>query len=53
MKQFGILPLSKRGPLLSTNPPISKQFFHDPPPPSLSKFQRQETPALILGGRKL
>ena len=45
MKQFGNLPLSKRTPL-STNPPISEQFFHDPP---LSKFRKQEPP-LILGG---
>ena len=30
MKQFG------NHPPLSTNPPISEQFFHDPP--SLSKF---------------
>ena len=30
MKQFGNPPpLSKRTPL-STNPPISEQFFHDP-----------------------
>ena len=25
------LPLSKRTPPLSTNPPISEQFFHNPP----------------------
>ena len=30
MKQFGNPPLSKRTPL-STNPPISDHFFHDPP----------------------
>ena len=29
IKQFGPPPLSKRIPL-STNPPISEQFFHDP-----------------------
>ena len=50
MKQFGNLPLSKRTPL-STNPPISEQFFHDhplcgnfqnknPPPPN---FRGEET----------
>ena len=31
MKQFGNSPLSKRTPPLSTKPPISEQFFHDPP----------------------
>ena len=31
MKQFGTALFSKRTPPLSTNPPISKQFFHDPP----------------------
>ena len=30
MKQFGD-PLFPRGPPISTNPPISEQFFHDPP----------------------
>ena len=30
MKQFGN-PLFLRGSPLSTNPPISEQFFHDPP----------------------
>ena len=29
MKQFGNPPLSKKSPL-STNPPISEQYFHDP-----------------------
>ena len=39
MKQFGNPPLSKRTPPpLSTNPPISEQFFHDP------LFQKQESP---------
>ena len=40
------LPLSKRTPPLSTNPPISEQFFHNPP---LSKFQKQETPLILRG----
>ena len=31
---------------LSTNPPISEQFFHDPP---LSKFQKQEPPPNFRG----
>ena len=31
IKQFGNTPLSKRTTPLSTNPPISDQFFHDPP----------------------
>ena len=35
MKQFGN-PLSKTTPPLQVTPPISEQFFHDPP--SLSKF---------------
>ena len=39
MKQFGNPPISKRTPL-STNAPISEQFFHN----SLSKFQNRETP---------
>ena len=30
MKQFGNPPLSKKSPL-STNPPISEQYFHDSP----------------------
>ena len=46
MKQFGNPPLSKRTPL-STNAPISEQFFHNPlfvqilksrNPPPLPKF---------------
>ena len=31
MKQFENPPLSKMTTPLSTNPPISEQFFHDPP----------------------
>ena len=51
MKQFGNPPLSKKThPPLSTNPPISEQFFHDP---SLPGFQKQEPTPLILGVRKL
>ena len=34
-------PLFLKGPPLSTKPPISEQFFHDPP---LFKFQKQEPP---------
>ena len=51
MKQFGNPPLSKRTPL-STNAPISEQFFHNPlfvqisksrnPPPS-PNFTGEET----------
>ena len=29
MKQFGTLPFLRDPPPLSTNPPISEQFFHD------------------------
>ena len=47
MKQFGNLPLSKRA-LLSTNPPICEQFFHDPP---LCQNFKNQKPPLILGGR--
>ena len=49
-KQFGNPPLSKRTPPLSTNHPISEQFFHDPP---LCPIFKNKTPPLILGGRKL
>ena len=42
MKQFGNPPpLSKRNPL-STNPPISEQFFHDPP--LCSNFKQKRPP---------
>ena len=43
MKQFGNPPLSKRTPL-STNPPISEQFFHDPP--LCPNFKNQNPPPL-------
>ena len=47
MKQFGNPPLSKMNP----PPLIFQQLFHDS---SLSKFQKQDPPPLILGGgRKL
>ena len=45
MKQFGN-PLFLRGSPLSTNPPISEQFFHDPP---LCPNFKNKLP-LILGG---
>ena len=43
MKQFGIPPFLREPapPPLSTNPPVSEQFFHELP---LSKFQKQEPP---------
>ena len=50
MKQFGNPPLSKRTLPLSTNPPISDQFFHDPP---LCPNFKNKKPPLILRGRKL
>ena len=31
MKEFGNHPFLREHPPLSTNPPISEQFFHDPP----------------------
>ena len=46
IKQFRKPSLSKRTPL-STNPPISEQFFHDPLFVEISKTR---TPPLILGG---
>ena len=56
MKQFG--PPLPPSPPLSTKPPITDQYFHDP---SLSKFKKRKhhptplTPPtpLIIGGRKL
>ena len=50
MKQFGNPPLSKMlAPPISTNPPISEQFFHDPLFVQILKTRT----TLILGGRKL
>ena len=46
MKQFGNPPLSKRTPPLSTNPLFLSNFFMTP---SLSKFQKQETPPNFRG----
>ena len=51
MKQFGTPPPPfLKEPPLSTNPPISEQFFHDPP---LCPNFKNQKPPLILGGRKL
>ena len=50
MKQFGNPPLSKRTPL-STNPPISEQFFHDPP--LCSNFKNQKPPLIFFGGETM
>ena len=47
MKQFGNPPLSKTTLPFQLTPPISEQFFHDSP--SLSKFQKQETPLILEG----
>ena len=45
MKQFGNPPLSKKTPPpLSTNPPISEQFFHDPPLCPNFKDKKPPTP---------
>ena len=49
MKQFGKPPPPPKRNPLSTKPTISAQFFMTP---SLSKFQKRETPQ-ILGGSKL
>ena len=46
MKQFGNPPLSKRTPHLSTNPPISEQFFHDLLFVQISKRGGEETVTL-------
>ena len=52
IKQFGNTPLSKRTTPLSTNPPISDQFFHDPP--FCPNFKNKNPPpsALISGGEE-
>ena len=50
MKQFGKPLFLREPPPPSTNPPISEQFFHDPP---LSPNFKKERLPLILGGRKL
>ena len=47
VKQLGNT-LFPREPPLSTNPPISEQYFLTPP--SLSKFQKRETPPNFRGG---
>ena len=50
MKQFGNPPpLSKRTPL-STNPPISEQFFHDPLLCPNFKNQKPHPPPNLRGG---
>ena len=51
-KQFGNPPPFLREPPLSINPPISEQFFHDPPVSPNLKSKNPTSP-LILGGRKL
>ena len=44
-------PFLREPPPLSTNPPISEQFFHDPP--SLWTFPKtRNPPPLILGGEE-
>ena len=48
MKQFGNPPFSKRT-RLSTNPPFSEQFFHDPLLVQISKTR--PPPTLISGWR--
>ena len=50
IKQFGKPLFLRKRPPLSTNPPISEQFFHDPP---LCPNFKNKIPPLILGGRKL
>ena len=49
MKQFGNPPLSKRTPPLSINPPISEQFFRDPP---LYPNLKNKTPRSLGGGER-
>ena len=50
INQFGNPPSSKRTPPLSTNPPFSEQFFHDPP--LCPNFKNKNSPPLILGGEE-
>ena len=37
-------------PPLSTNPPISEQFFHDPP--LCPNFKNQKPPLILRGGEE-
>ena len=48
MKQFGTPPPFYENPLLSTNPPISEQFIHDPP--LCPNFKNQNLPPNFRGG---
>ena len=50
MKQFGNPSLSKRTPPLSTNPPISEHFFHDPP--LCGNFQNNNPPPNFRRGEE-
>ena len=50
MKQFGNSPFLGVPPPLSTNPPISEQFVHDPLFVQISKTRYP--PPLILGGEE-
>ena len=52
MQQFEF-PLFKRTPSLSTNPPISEQFFMTPLFVEILKTRTCPPRPLILGGRKL
>ena len=52
MKHFGTPPPPPflKEPPLSTNPPISEQFFHDPP--LCPNFKNQKPPLILRGGEE-